>query len=320
MQKTFHSCPGRLALALRAASLFAPAVAQGQGGVTLYGRLDVNLTRARGQKWHMDRASHSRIGLRGSEDLGGGLRVQFQLESRISLKDGAVDAARPWGRQAWLGLRGPWGALRMGRSYSPSRYAASSYDAMDGGIGTPGTRALLLGHASATFVRFENGVYYETPRLAGLALSAAVSLHAAGGAKPRRRARSLRLHYRRGAADLSVAYGHSGEGGHVASAGLAWDFGFIKPMAQFHAGTREGRRRAAWQIGLALPSGAGEWRAAFSRLDDRGPALQADRTLLALSYRHKLSRRTLLYATVAHDQARSQPGRKGIELGLRHSF
>lgn len=191
---------------------------------------------------------------------------------------------------------------------------------MDGGIGTPGTRALLLGHASATFVRFENGVYYETPRLAGLALSAAVSLHAAGGAKPRRRARSLRLHYRRGAADLSVAYGQSGEGGHVASAGLAWDFGFIKPMAQFHAGAREGRRRAAWQIGLALPSGAGEWRAAFSRLDDRGPAPQADRKLLALSYRHKLSRRTLLYATVAHDQARSQPGRKGIELGLRHSF
>ena len=42
--------------------------------------------------------------------------------------------------------------------------------------------------------------------------------------------------------------------------------------------------------------------------------------LLALSYRHKLSRRTLLYATVAHDQVRSQPGRKGIELGLRHSF
>ena len=80
------------------------------------------------------------------------------------------------------------------------------------------------------------------------------------------------------------------------------------------------RRRAAWQIGLALPSGAGEWRAAFSRLDDRGPAPQADRKLLALSYRHKLSRRTLLYATVAHDQARSQPGRKGIELGLRHSF
>lgn len=115
MQKTFYSRPGRLALALLAASLFAPAVAQGQGGVTLYGRLDVNLTRARGQKWHMDRASHSRIGLRGSEDLGGGLRAQFQLESRISLKDGAVDAARPWGRQAWLGLRGPWGALRMGR-------------------------------------------------------------------------------------------------------------------------------------------------------------------------------------------------------------
>ena len=200
MQKTFYSRPDRLALALLAASLFAPAVAQGQDGVTLYGRLDVNLTRARGQKWHMDRASHS-----GSEDLGGGLRAQFQLESRISLKDGAVDAVRPWGRQAWLGLRGPWGALRMGRSYSPSRYATSSYDAMDGGIGTPGTRALLLGHASATFVRFENGVYYETPRLAGLALSAAVSLHAAGGAKPRRRARSLRLHYRRGAADLSVA-------------------------------------------------------------------------------------------------------------------
>jgi len=50
------------------------------------------------------------------------------------------------------------------------------------------------------------------------------------------------------------------------------------------------------------------------------PLDQIDRKLLALSYRHKLSRRTLLYATVAHDQARSQPGRKGIELGLRHSF
>jgi predicted porin len=61
----------------------------------------------------------SRLGFRGSEDLGGGLKAVFTLEMGLALDTGTLNqGGRGFGRQAFVGLAGPWGAVTLGRNYS----------------------------------------------------------------------------------------------------------------------------------------------------------------------------------------------------------
>jgi predicted porin len=61
----------------------------------------------------------SRLGFRGSEDLGGGLKANFTLEMGLGVDSGTFNqGGRAFGRQAFVGLSGPWGAVTLGRQYS----------------------------------------------------------------------------------------------------------------------------------------------------------------------------------------------------------
>lgn len=109
-----------------AAGLCAGA-AQAQSSVTLYGLVDAGatyvsrITDANGNvdgQWtmHPGAMQGSRIGFRGTEDLGGGLRALFVLEGGIDMDTGASSqGGLPWGRRSVLGLEGAWGTLLAGR-------------------------------------------------------------------------------------------------------------------------------------------------------------------------------------------------------------
>lgn len=122
------------ALALAAAG---GAQAQGRTSVSLYGYLDTgiehlsnvqgggSLTRMPG----LTGTAPSRWGLRGSEDLGGGLSAAFALESGMGLDAGTFNqGGRGFGRQAWVGLNGPWGSVALGRSYTMLYWALIEAD------------------------------------------------------------------------------------------------------------------------------------------------------------------------------------------------
>ena len=115
--------------ALAASLLLAGApFARAQSGVQVYGVLDVavehvtNSTAAGGGLTRMPSLSGgmmpSRLGFRGTEDIGGGTKVIFALESGFSPDTGAQGQGRLFGRQAWVGLAGNWGQLTLGRTYS----------------------------------------------------------------------------------------------------------------------------------------------------------------------------------------------------------
>ncbi len=105
----------------------AALTAQAQN-VTIYGLLDqevehlnnvgasaASLTRLPG----LAGTFPSRLGFRGSEDLGDGLKAVFALEMGMGLDSGTLNqGGRAWGRQAFVGLTGPWGAVTLGRQYS----------------------------------------------------------------------------------------------------------------------------------------------------------------------------------------------------------
>lgn len=144
MKKTLSSL-GVLAL------LGTTAGAAHAQGVTIYGLIDASvehLTNVGASGGSLTRmpgltgSVPSRLGFRGSEDLGGGMKAVFTLEQGIGVDSGTLNqGGRSFGRQAYVGLSGPWGSVTLGRQYSmlfwsqldadilgPSAYGSGSMD------------------------------------------------------------------------------------------------------------------------------------------------------------------------------------------------
>jgi len=105
--------------------------AMAQSTVTLSGKANIGFTKNEGQKAQMtggSDGSDSRIIIRGSEDLGGGLKANFHFEHGFRPDTGALDAtgagavgtanASFWQRQSWVGMSGGFGEVRLGRQYT----------------------------------------------------------------------------------------------------------------------------------------------------------------------------------------------------------
>ena len=151
--------------------------------VTLYGAVDTGFeyihTKSTGEKgvdtFDMQTGwdTPSRWGLKGSEDLGNGYKVSFKLESGFNSDDGTMGQSnRLFGREAGLTLSGPFGSVAFGRfggiSSSAGTYDMLGYvESFDGGDGN------VWGFASSS--RYDNMVVYQTPRFAGLQLTAQYS-------------------------------------------------------------------------------------------------------------------------------------------------
>ena len=120
MKKTAFS------LAAMAVLAAAAGAAQAQSNVTVYGLLDVgvdNTSNASASKGSLSRVSSggmntSRWGIRGNEDLGGGLKAVFNLEGGILMDTGAMDGNVLFRRHAYVGLEGSYGRLVLGRSFT----------------------------------------------------------------------------------------------------------------------------------------------------------------------------------------------------------
>lgn len=169
-----------LALALQ----LAASTAQGADGVTVYGVIDTFATaiHADGLKTvnRIDASGllASRIGFRGQEDLSGGYRSNFVLEAGLDSDKGAqADGNRLFNRQAWVGLAGPQGELRLGRQNTPQFYMNGKFDAF-----TSATQASGWNNLFGAPPRVDSGISYFTPRLGGWLLQAMVARGSTGGA------------------------------------------------------------------------------------------------------------------------------------------
>ncbi|SEB24147.1 porin [Paraburkholderia sartisoli] len=118
----------RFALSTLSLALLGTAgVAHAQSSVTLYGVLDDSIqyvSNVGGHSlWNMAAGNlqGNRWGMKGSEDLGGGLKAIFQLENGFNPNNGALgQGSRMFGRQAYVGLSGDsWGTATLGRQYDP---------------------------------------------------------------------------------------------------------------------------------------------------------------------------------------------------------
>ena len=118
----------RQIVAVAALCVAAPAIAQTASSLTLYGIIDASVRTQTGLTSSYARSTvdttviasgvglTSRWGLRGTEDLGGGLRASFNLESGVNVDTGAsANASTFFDRASVVGLAGNWGSVTLGR-------------------------------------------------------------------------------------------------------------------------------------------------------------------------------------------------------------
>ena len=166
-------------VAALAATAAAPAFAQ---SVTLWGRLNTSVESqkigSQDRKMVLQNNS-SRLGFKGTEDLGGGLKASFALEHGLESDTGVASGGTTfWNRQSSVELSGSFGAVRLGKWFPGSYYATADYVSMHNH--DTGTSADTL--YATDFLR-NNKVAYFTPTVGGL--SAELSVSAGEGATPR---------------------------------------------------------------------------------------------------------------------------------------
>lgn len=333
-------------------ALAATGAAMAQSSVTLFGVVDAGISRysLRSHSWDGGPARSvgngtwvlspsgnlaSRLGVRGTEDLGGGLSASFWLEAPVFNDTGG--GSLNFGRRSTLSLAGPWGELRLGRDYTPSFVNDWSSDPFStNGVGVnliavvnsnlATTRALetnktgsladrLLGGGLSAgtdnYLRASNSVGYFLPAgLGGLYGQAMAALPE--NATGRGRYWGARAGWAGGGADVALGYGVStltaSEKIKSLNLGGSYDFGPAKllvELSQVRNTRPEGTDRYNGVLaGVSVPVGAsGALRASYARVQFRNGQGLADGDAsvnkLALGYVHNLSKRTALYATAA---------------------
>jgi predicted porin len=161
-----------------------PAIAAAQaGGVTLYGTFDEYIGHVRSSSGaHVTGLNdgailRSRLGVRGAEDLGGGMQLKYVLELGLNADSGtAADSSRLFDRQAWVGLATKAGEFRAGRQNTEIFMIGGAIDYTE--RTTFGSVVNAFGIPS----RYDNDLSYRSPRLHGLEAVVHYTLPENGGA------------------------------------------------------------------------------------------------------------------------------------------
>lgn len=342
-------------LALAALCAFAGA-ASAQSSVTLFGVVDVNARQVKNgdtkqTQMGTDGLSSSRLGFRGVEDLGGGLKAGFWLESAVSADAGTANATRFWHRRATVSLMGSFGEVRLGRQLDPSYTAWGSYDTFNtNGLGDLGALVTAPGTSSATYdtkVRIDNGVNYILPsNLGGFYGEVAV---APGEGTAGKKYIGTRLGYAAGPVDVSLGYGQTDaslttdDKQKVLSLGASYDLKVVKLFGVVVQNKFLSQKQRVSHVGVIVPvSAAGKFRVSFANSNlsgstTAGASVDAnDANQFALGYIHSLSKRTELYTTYAQIKnkgastlavgsisgytVKAGDKSRGLEFGVKHSF
>ena len=330
------------------AVLATAGAASAQSSVTLFGVLDVGVAHVTGEGvsrtgLSTGGANISRLGFRGTEDLGGGLAAGFWLEAGLDVDSGSgkTSGALAFNRRATVSLSGPFGEVRLGRDDAATFLNTLIFDPfLTNGVG--GTNAFIMLGAP---IQVSNAVGYFLPRELGGFYG---QVQYAFGEQPSSADNSkqgnyagARVGYRTGPFNASLAAGSlkgatGAEDVKARNAGLSYDFGVVRPMLLWASEKKGAVKITAVELGATAPLGNGELRAQVSRYSTHPGS--ADWHKLALGYGYHFSKRTQVYGAVARLKNDSGAQRSiglqglaatgttlggsssGYEIGIRHNF
>jgi len=272
----------------------------------------------------------SRIGFRGTEDLGGGLTAGFVLESQVFVDTGegqpsnsnnqttgtstapAGTQGLTFARRSTVSLTGGFGELRLGRDFTAHYRNRVEVDPFgNAGVGSIQPFAGSIGGVIST--RASNMIgYFLPPKLGGIygQVQHYMGENPSGTATSKNgTGNSIRLGFANGPVNVSVGYGRTSYNttattGDITTTNLGaqYDLGFVRLMGGLY------RDRVAqlvpikakgYTIGGIVPVGAGEIKFALSQYGTDSGALHPDVKKLSAGYVYNLSKRSALYATLA---------------------
>ena len=288
-----------------------------QSSVTIYGVVDASLENVKGNdsvtRVSSDAFNSSRLGVRGVEDLGGGLKAKFTLESAIATDTGSSGTGAFWGRSAWVGLEGGFGELRIGRQDSLIGALAGNTNILGAQPYDDLAIANTFSGSSSEYRRVNNGITYFLPKLVdGLSLAAQYSTAAkaeeiAGDSTGK--TWGLSAQYLAGPFGIGAGYVNA-KANDAGDKDIGWlafasyDFGAAKLTGYYEQDDRESLdsaasydKRKVYGVKVGVPFGANfNLSAGVSKVD--GAAFNKDReaTIVAIKGVYTLSKRTALYA------------------------
>ncbi len=330
-------------LALAVLGAFAGA-ASAQSSVTIYGSLDLAVTKGNGgtapnnsangtsKAWIEKQSNGSRLGFRGNEDLGGGLSAQFQIEHRFNPDDGNQTSAAFWQGRSYVQLSSATaGRIYLGRDYAPAFWPAVKSDPFGwDGVGQMGSD-MWAGYLTNSGVRVPNTVGYKSPSLSGFTAQAAVGL----GEGVTSRATGFNGEYAAGPIYAAMGYEKlskgpvATDGNSVVNFAFHYDLGMVKPILYYARGKVAGGTltNKYLMLGALAPIGGGTLKAAYGRLTpDAAAPGNGRQTKLGLGYDYPLSKRTNVYADLGmgrKNQGNSATGftnNTAYALGVKHTF
>lgn len=336
-----------IALAVLAAS----GAAMAQSSVTVFGVVDEAVTYVNGgTNWNGINSggnATSRIGFRGVEDLGGGLKANFWLEAGLLADQGTGNTTGSSGldfqRRSTVGLEGAFGEVRLGRDLTEAYKATSRYDVFGqvglgvsrlwanntlGGAYTDSNGVAHNNSVALTSQRVSNMVTYVSPNISGFKAAVNYGFGEVQGENRDSRYVGAGLTYDNGPLSLGLSGERSNRGANSNTTrdvtawalGGSYDLGVVKLSAAYRdskakvvAGDKD--KAKGYYFGLSAPVGAaGEVKASYNRYEgQRAGADKYKADQFALGYVHNLSKRTALYGTYAYVKNKDD-GALGVNL------
>ena len=336
-------------LALAVLGAFA-GVASAQSSVTLYGLIDANLGKDIGSDdRRMGQGASSRLGFRGVEDLGGGSAAFFQLENRFTPKNGVINGGAGatattgtpvtfWQARSYVGLRGGWGEVRLGREYNGAFFHGElmgdpwGWDTVASSLTVAAMRA-----GDPAFTNVNSAITYNSPNMSGFSFTGQVA-EANGNCGPTglsapdanglisgvtfgtctKRPVSGGASYAAGPFAIRLGYAAPGVAGQKwTSLNSQYDLGAVKLWGFLGNGTNAaGQSAKSYMLAVSAPMGQAELRAAL--VDVKVNDVKTVQGW-ALGYHYALSKRTTLYADVATN-TKLAAEKTGYDFGVKHAF
>jgi predicted porin len=262
--------------------------------------------------------SSSRWGIKGSEDLGGGLTASFQLESSITADTGASTG---FTRRSKLALSGGFGTLSMGRQYTPTFNLIAGTDAM----GTNGATTSTLYEA----VRADGMFMYTSPSINGVTVvvgTAGDATETTAGLDTKTQLNDITVTYAAGplkvgvgsSSSMDTAAGVDGAKTKQTTIGGTYDMGVAKLFFGNANSKVSGVSTKETNFGVNVPMGAVTLLAAYGKNKADSSTSSTD---YAIGADYNMSKRTTAYTRLKKSQlVNAGTVTNGYWVGVRHSF
>jgi len=261
----------------------------------------------------------SRIGFKGTEDLGGGMKAVWQIEQGLGGNSAAsgVGGGSLATRNTFVGLSGGFGTALMGRHDTPYKISTGRLDIFGDTVGDYNTGRLdgveLI--ANAHDARSPSAVAYISPDMSGLTIAAALVMVDAAGKDKTVDATSIAAMYANGPLYASLAHHDVKDVSRAWKVGVGYAFGDTK-VGFVYEDSNKAVDRDSWLLNVAHAMGPITMKAQYGQVD-MGAADQ-DAWMLGVDY--NLSKRTAAYFVYGNGDNDVGSDQAGWNIGVKHSF